>query len=290
MKEALQSHGVNTAIFAKVSNEEELLSASDKIGLPLIVKAVDLSASRGINIVRTEDELLDAYRSTMEASRLDYCIIEQFIEGYECSATAFVIDGETIFVLPTGDIRYGINEELPIGHYVPYEDNDVVMESIKQEVEKGVVALGLNNCAVNVDIIISDNKAYILEMTGRFGGNGMLDLSSIYYGIDMHRLIIKTALGDVDDIKATDFSGRYQPCICRMLFSEKKGIIRKLVYDDIDNNSDVDLTFYKQVGDSVEAFKGPKDYLGQVIVKAETLAECKKRLEDVLNNLQIDVQ
>ena len=290
MKKMLTAAGVKTAAFHKVSSRDELDEAVRDIGYPLVIKAVDLSASRGVNIVFDESTLDEAFDRTMEATRKDYCIAEKFLKGYECSATAFVAGGKVIFVLPTGDMRWGENDELPIGHYVPLDDSKEVLKSIETEVTKGIKALGLNNCAVNVDIMICDGEAYILEMTGRFGGNGMLDLTAIYYGQDMHEWLVKTALGDAEDIIAFDAEGCvHTACICEMLFSETAGTITELYVDGQDDEM-TDIIIFAKPGDTRGAFSGPKDYYGQILARGADLDECRVNLEKAKKRVHIKVE
>ena len=290
MKKAFTEAGVNTASFRKVSSRAELDEAVEAIGYPLVIKAVDLSASRGVNIVFEADGLEDAYKGTMEATKKDYCIVEKYLRGYECSASAFVADGKVIFVLPTGDMRYGENDELPVGHYVPLDDSGEVLASIEEQVTKGIHALGLNNCAVNVDIMICGGEAYILEMAARFGGNGMLDLTSIYYGQNMHDWLIKTAIGEPGDILDFDAkAGPHTPCICSMLFSETPGTITELYADGEDDDKATVILFAKP-GDKRGVFSGPKDYYGQILARGADLEECRRNLEEAKKRIHITVE
>ena len=226
----------------------------------------------------------------MEATKKDYCIAETYLKGYEASATAFVAGGKVIFVLPTGDMRWGPNDELPIGHYVPLDDSEEVLKSIEEEVTKGIRALGLDNCAVNVDVMICNGQAYILEMTGRFGGNGMLDLTAIYYGQDMHDWLVKTALGEAEDIIAFDANGcEHTACICEMLFSETAGTITELYVDEEDDDK-VDISIFAKPGDTRGDFSGPKDYYGQILARGADLDECRANLERAKKRVHITVE
>lgn len=290
MKEMLAAEGVQTARYVKVSDEEALPAAIAEIGLPLVIKAVDLSASRGVNIVFSAEEAAGAFRRTMEETSEDYCIIEEYLSGHECSATAMVIDGTVVFVLPTGDLRYGENDELPVGHYVPYEDEPDILEQIDREVRKSIRALGITNSAINVDIMISGGKAYILELAGRFGGNAMIDLTTIYYGTDMYELLVKMATGRHEEILRIPFDSiPHTPAIARMLFSEKSGKLRKISLGEAPYIHPLSGIFVKE-GDEVHAFTGPKDYLGQLIVTGTDIQDCRDNLAAATDCLCVEVE
>ena len=171
MKEKLQANGIRTAAFFKVSTEEDLRQAVKKIGLPVIIKATDLQGSRGIAIVRDEETLLSSYHDVMSLTRQSYCIVEEFLEGKEYGAQSFVYNDEVLFVLPHGDETIMCKTAVPIGHYMPYEMDAALYDDTSKQVTGAIKALGLNNCAVNVDLIEKDGKAYIIELTGRVGAN-----------------------------------------------------------------------------------------------------------------------
>ena len=291
MKEAFQKAGVSTARFRRVSSEEELAGCLEELHLPLITKAVDLSGTRGINIAFTEEQLISGYRKTMEATRKDYCVVEEYLQGYECSATAFIADGEVTFVLPTGDIRYGENDEVPIGHYLPYEDDEAILRQIDEEVRKAIYAIGLDNCAVNVDIMIAGGRAYILELTGRMGANGMPELTSIHYGFDIHELIIETAVGNFDMAKNLNMESLpLTPCRAEMVLSEQDGRVRSIQLDDARGEQVEQIWMFVKEGDTVRKFTNPKDCIGQVVVKGNDQEDCIAEVRRVMESIRIETE
>lgn len=42
----------------------------------------------------------------MKLTKRSYCIVEEFIEGWEFGAQAFVYNNEVLFVMPHGDRKY----------------------------------------------------------------------------------------------------------------------------------------------------------------------------------------
>lgn len=196
MKERLVTAGVRTARFAIVRREEDLIKAVQDLALPVIIKAVDLQGSRGISIVQEEKDLLPSFMDTMAVSKQGYCIVEEYLEGKEFGAQAFVFNHEPLFVLPHGDETIRCRTEVPIGHYMPYDMEPALLEDTQVQVKNAIAALGLNNCAVNVDLIEKGGKAYIIELTGRVGANCLPELTGNYFGINYYEMILRTALGE----------------------------------------------------------------------------------------------
>lgn len=287
MKKAFMENGVSTARYIKVTSENELADVANTLNFPLIVKAVDLQGSRGINIVHTEEKLSDAYKRTMAETSKDFCIIEEFIDGYEFGAQAFVYNNEVLYVLPCGDITYLGNTKIPVGHYAPLDVDEAIVKDIEENVKRAISAIGLNNCAVNVDMIMKDGKIYVIELTGRIGANCLPELSSIYYGMDIYSMIVETAMGN----NAKDFylNNKKEPtaCYAKMLVSEKTGVLKSINNKNQENEDITNITFFVKEGDMVNKFTNSRDCIGQVVVKGKDLDYCKQLIDEVISNIEV---
>ena len=286
MKEKLLAAGVRTAEFLKVNEESELEKVEREIGYPMIVKATDLQGSRGINVVKSPDRLQEAFRDTMSLTKKDYCIIEQYIDGKEYGAQAFVYKGEVLFVLPHGDETIMCKTAVPIGHYMPYEISDVLYEDTKVQVTNAIKALGINNCAVNVDLIEKDGKAYMIELTGRVGANCLPELTSNYFGINYYELILATCLGESPLLY---WEKRQKPCttLARMIKSGKDGLVKSLFVPEI---KDVEIHMFIHQGSVVRTFTNSNDAIGEVIVKGHTKDECEFIINNVISQIVIEYE
>lgn len=285
MKENLLAAGVRTAKFLKVCEETELGKVEKGIGYPMIVKATDLQGSRGINIVKSPDRLQAAFRDTMSLTKKDYCIIEQYIEGKEYGAQAFVYKGEVLFVLPHGDETIMCKTAVPIGHYMPYEISDDLYEDTVAQVTNAIKALGINNCAVNVDLIEKDGKAYIIELTGRVGANCLPELTSNYFGINYYEMILATCLGE-SPLPIWKQRKASQATLARMIKSEKGGICKSVSYSDLPNTQ---IHMFIHEGSEVRFFTNSNDAIGEIIVKGQDMAECEKKINLALESISIEL-
>lgn len=286
MKAAFEKAGVRTARFVELKEGEDPAEKSKHLRKPVIVKAVDLCGSKGINIVKDDMLLEEAVKATMSETKEDYCIIEEYLEGgYEFSATAFVTDGEILFDFPMGDVRYGRNDEIPAGHYLPFEGDEEIVKDTITQMTNGIRALGLDNCAVNADLMICGGKVYILEMTGRLGANGIPELTSIFMGYDINRMIIEMSLGErafVSELAPDKVP--YTPCFSQMMLSEKSGVLERI---EVDEDCDADITLFVKPGDQIRKFSCTSDCIGQIITQADTYDEAKKKAEETLGKIHI---
>lgn len=287
MKCTLINSGVNTSKFYKVSNVEDLESAIKNLNMPLIVKAVDLQGSQGVNIARTKKEVFEGYERTMRDTKEKYCIIEEFIEGEEFGAEAFVKNGEILFVLPHGRKPYMSYAAIPIGHHAPLILGQDIIEQAEVQVELAIRAMGLNNCAVNADLIVKDGKVSIIEITGRAGGVFLTDLVSIYYGINYHKMIDMLAVGENPYEIFDNRNKNYTAFASRMLISENDGVVKDIINKTIYDNDIYDLSLDISVGSTVKKFNNLRNKIGHVIVKGDTVDYCLNRIEDVISNINI---
>lgn len=290
MKEAFMKNGVHTARYRKVSSESDISKVIDELRFPLIVKAIDLQGSRGINIAYDKEQLVQGYKRTMNETNKDVCIIEEYIEGYECGAQAFVFRGEVLFILPCGDITFLGDTKIPVGHYVPLNLDEGILSKIDHEVRTAIRALELDNCAVNVDLILKDEEVYVIELTGRIGANCLPQLTSIYYDIDIYQMIVQTAMGKEP---LSYFNNKRNNCSCgyaRMLISEKDGTLKRIINTNSENKKIVEITFFVKSGDKINKFSNSKDCIGQVVVKGENLKECEETMERVLGHISFELE
>ena len=290
MKNAFQAAGVNTARFRRITDRPSLDRALEELDMPVILKAVDLQGSRGIFICRDRAAVYDNFQKVMAETRQDYCILEEFIEGTELGAQSFVYHGNVLFVLPHGDNTYMSGTAVPVGHYAPIDAPDAVIAAAQEQVIKAIRAIGLDNCAVNVDLIERDGKIYVIELTGRAGATCLPETVSIFYGVNYYEMIAAMAVGD-DPLAIFDrrTDGRVANA-SRMLLSEKSGTVRRIRDSVVRDESVFDLSLVVKEGSRVNKFTNAKDRLGQIIVQGPTLDFCFRRIEEIQSQFIIEIE
>lgn len=223
MKTKYEEFGVRTARFRQVFfNDTDIKKTIEGLEFPLIFKSVDSSGSRGIIRVDAYDQFEASMAYVKDNTRKDYFLIEEFVEGEEFGAQAFVYKGEVSFILPHGDYVFHGDTGVPIGHFAPYNLSEEVIEDAKLQLEGAVKAMGLDNCAINADFILKNNKTYVLELGGRCGATCLAELVSIYYGFDYYEKILKVAMGEDPEF---DITSHAVPNASHLLMSNKDGKI-----------------------------------------------------------------
>lgn len=284
MKEAFMHEGVRTASFIKATSVDDCLSFADTKGYPVVLKIVDGSGSRGIAIVHNAFELKEQYPLIVRETKKDYIIIEQFVNGLEFGAQAYVQGGKLTFVMPHGDITFHGVTDVPVGHYAPFEKHDDVFADVTEQLNRCISALKLNNTALNADFILSDDKVYVLEIGARAGATCLPELVSCYYGIDYYKYLVKMCVGE--RIQFAD-----KPVACawvETLTTQKNGIVAKIQLPQLTKEV-VDFQLYPKIGDKVSPFRTAYDRIGILVMKGDTMKSLIEKRNVIINDINIEL-
>lgn len=286
MKRALTRAGVQTAAFVEVSDEKELEEALNKLSFPVIVKAVDLMGSRGIYRCETPEEARENYKKTMEETKKDYCLVEEFIQGEIFGVEAMIQNGRIIYELPNNIEAFQGDTPSPVGHSVPFRQMDTLGGQAIKQTALAIHALGLDNCPVNCDMIKKDGKVYVIELTGRSGATGISEMVGIYYGLDYYEMILRVALGmEVASYFPEDHQGVAN--LTHTLMADQAGTIKSIENTIPADDNILEVSFNVEPGDEVRPYQNGRDRIGQVILRGKSLEECESRLKKVLAGIQL---
>lgn len=287
MKEAFIKHGVSCPRSCKASSYDEAFTAFEELGAPVIVKAVDSSGSRGITKADSPAELLDAWHAAKAVTKADYILVEKFIAAHEIGVDGFILNGEISFLLPHDKFTHTVNgTTLPAGHAFPFHCTSALEQEIHKQVENAVYAVGLNNCAINADVLITESNAYILEIGGRAGATCIPELISLYGNFDYYEQMIRNALG-----MPCDFTFHAAlPCMAKLLFSTQAGTITAIDDADLEalRNDSTCISLDYKVGDTVEAVRNGTSRIGHVIMKTDNENALTQSMSQVRSAITID--
>lgn len=280
MKACFKEYGVRTADYKKIQTQEEALEFANEHNYPVVLKVVDASGSKGVAIVKNEDELKSEYPEVIKATKLPYIIVEEFISGEEFGAQAFVRDSELTFVMPHGDIVFHGVTDVPIGHYAPYERENDIIDDVTEQLQLCVKALGINNTAINADFIFSNGKVYVLEIGARAGATCLPELVSNYYGINYYEYLLRQCVGEPMEFVYTDKNASW----VETLISTKSGIVETIEIGDMPTET-ISYDIYPQKGDEVHEFRNAYDRIGTLILKGKDIPGLRRTSENIRKNI-----
>lgn len=287
MKEAFVQHGVSTADFEIVQSQEEAKAALERLGFPAVIKAVDNSGSRGVIRVNSMEEVNDAYLQACHYTDMPYLLIEEFIDALEIGIDAFVLDHTLCLMLPHDKYVYSSNQvTIPVGHHFPYSCSPKLLEVLTEQMQRAIIATGMNDCPINADVFVKGDQAFVIEVGGRSGATCIPELISMHCGFNYYEKMIRAALGE-----HVDFSFEQQkPCMAKLIFSKKSGVVTDAGIEILEELKEegVSAQMDYPVGTRVHSMKNGTDRIGHVIAPTndeDILEEVAKRLR---KNIWID--
>lgn len=201
MRKAFEANGDPSP---KYYRSDEITDAVlSQLQLPLIVKPVDRSGSRGINKVQHKDELPEAIHTAEELSFDNRAIVEEYVEGQEYSVEYISYNGKHTFLALTKKYTTGSPHFIETGHLEPATIADDVLGNIKSIVEHALDTLKIKNGASHSEIKVNDDgEIKIIEIGGRMGGDCIgSDLVQISTGYDFVNMVIDVACGHEPEFK-----------------------------------------------------------------------------------------
>lgn len=282
MKQRMIAGGVRTPAYRKVTCTDDLADIPNHLNFPVIIKPVDQQGSLGVSVAKTPGELQYAYHNATQSTKSPYCLAEEFVDGQKHGANGCIANGEVLFLLPSEDLTDSVSV---LGHVFPFDVDATLHDDIILQTTLALQAIGIDNCIFNVDYIVKGGKCHIIEITGRMGANGIPQLLSVYYGIDIYKLLIDLSLGE--NLDAYRFGNDYAgtPCCSKMLISHSSGVLQSIQDRNPDDDDIVERTFFVSAGEEINAYRSAKDCVGQIIVKAPTPKQCKVKVQEVEENI-----
>lgn len=276
--------------FVKVPDAGEAVKAAEKIGYPVVFKPTNSFSSRGITLVRCEEEVKDAYLSAYNNSRTREVIAEKYIEGKQYFSQGFVSDHKLNMFAFSDRYYYDLPDVfIPYTNCFPAEIDESLRSRMVADFNKIIDATKPRFGHVWAEWIHDDvnDELYIVEIAMRGGGAHVTtDLIPHAYGVDTQPLLVKEALGiDTRFYEYEDFDNKAAAFYSFLL---PEGIITSVSgleeASDIPGVVSMDLKEMK-VGDRTVKIKDKTSRYGLVVVYGENrqnLEETRKKLKETI--------
>lgn len=281
----LTENGFNAPKTQSFHTYEEALEAIDSFELPVMIKPVDSSGSKGINKLVNKSQLHFCVEDALCYSRDKRFLIEEFIvkKGYQISGDVFSVDGKMVFHC-LGNEYYSdkVSKDFaPLGEFFPSLMDENVLSRLCLDLQKAITLLGMRSTAYNVEAIVDENNdIFILELGARSGGSLIPQIVELATGVNLVTYVIKAALGEnCSEITMSPVVGYWSNF---MLHSKDSGVFKKIVFEDsFMKNNLVDFVTELKIGDNVHAFRDAGDALGTLILKYSSREEMLAVIDEI---------
>lgn len=279
----LKEHGFLTPKACGYDSLKIAAGAFDDFSVPVVVKPVDSSGSKGIIVIENKSQLPQAYAVAMEYSRAKRIILEEYVEkdGFQIAGDGFVCNGKLVFrCFANEHFDYGCNSLVPIGESFPYVGGCNVQEKVHDEIQRLLALLDMKVGALNFDIRLDkDGEVYLMEIGPRNGGNLIPEVTRYVTGIDMIKYTVDAALGlNCCNLKMQPANGYYSSYI---VHSQKNGVLKEIQLSPAIVPIIVFKDIWTRPGDKVKRFDGSNQTLGSMILKFES----KDQMLDYMENM-----
>lgn len=285
-------HGVMQPEFYPIQTVDELHTAAEKLGFPLIIKPVDSRGTFGVTIVKYSVNLEKAFFEALINSPSRKVICERFIKG-----TLVTVDG---FCFKNGHKSLTVASRVfedgpkPITKEIIYPAafTEELKASILESHQKVVTALDYQYGHTHGEYIVTDSgDIYLVECTNR--GGGVYTSSSIVpnlTGLNLNEILINQSLG-TDDFEISDKEGGYMTKSSMLTFLdfEEGKVIKSINYDEL-----VALPYvvkYRSVyseDDMVESIENCASRHSMLVIEGQNSDATWENLKDFKEKMKIE--
>ena len=282
-REFLKNNGFNTPLAKGFTDKGSAIQSIDRFNFPVIIKPVDSSGSKGATVLKDKVGFEKAVDFAFSFSRGGRIVIEEFIEKehpYLIGGDLFISDGKIImWGLMNCHRDSRVNPLVPVGKSYPPTISDEYLNAIKSTLQIMIDKLQIKSGAMNVELVVdSKGRVFPIDVGPRNGGNMIPDLLGCIFNVDVVKMTIKSAMGEMSTSNINEPKPYYAT---HNLHSAENGIYDHIEYSPEIEKYIIRKSEYKKPGDDVEYFDNASKALGILFLKFDS----KEQMTDILDKI-----
>ncbi len=273
-----------------VSTFDELLNIIKVMNYPLIIKPMESSGTRGITKINefNYNQLLEAYNLSYEFSRNNKVTIEEFVEMTSLrfnNAELLVIGDDLIWDGTLWNDRSPDMPLLPMTKILPLNVTHNDLELIKDTVNRIIKTAGIKHGEYNIETYFTKNhEVFVVEINPRQGGDNIPRLIKEHTGVDLTKLLVSTAVGDMSYYETLkNFKRSRNVITCHNVFAKKSGLYQGLHIDKALEKYVTWIIEEHKVGEQVVKTMNAGDILAYVTMQYDSIETQHRYLPDIEN-------
>ena len=274
------------------TDAETALTDREGLRLPVIVKPVDSSGSKGATVLQSWEHYAEALEFAFSFSRSKRVVVEEYIEKnhpYLIGGDLFVWDGKVIlWGLLNCHRDSRVNPLVPVGKSYPPKLSETDLEAVKATLQTMIDKLHIRSGAMNVELVVDkEGNVWPIDIGPRNGGNMIPDLLGMIFGVDVVKITILAAMGE---IPCTEVNPPVPFYATHNLHSDKDGRFRKVVFSKEIEPYIIRKCIYKKPGDSVAFFDNASKALGIVFFHFDSAEVMEQMLGSIHEHITIELE
>jgi biotin carboxylase len=196
-RERFAEAGVPQPQYEVCSGAAEAAAAAERIGFPCVVKAPDRQGQRGLTLVGSSDEVQDAVRIALDASRSATLLVEELVPGREVTVNAFSSGGHFHPLTVTDRLTAALPAfGVALTHVWPSELEPAHIGGAVEAASAAARAVGIENGPSYTQVLVGPDGPRVGELAARLGGGHDAELCRVALGVDLNGAALSAALGE----------------------------------------------------------------------------------------------
>ncbi|GGN22650.1 biotin carboxylase [Actinoplanes campanulatus] len=273
MRRHMAATGVPTVAAEEVDSASAVSAFGERYGYPLVLKPIDNTASRGVHVIRSADDVADAWQAVADLrDRPDLILgqffpigrllVEQYIAGPEYSVETFSFGGRHSVVAITEKYTDGMVET---AHAVPARLSAEDEAGVASYVRDFLSAMGLRDGVAHTEIKLSPDGPLVIESHDRIAGDRIGDLVRNAYEIDLEEYAVAAPFGLLPELP--DRPVPLRATATRFITAEPGLVTGFEGIEDVAEHPDlIELDLFVKEGDRTAPVTDNFDRSGQILV------------------------
>ncbi len=292
MKERFVQDGVPTPPFEEVRSADDIRTAAEKWGWPLVIKPTDSRGARGVMRLTADNNLSRAFERALSFSPSGRVLAEKFLNGPQASTESLVIN-DVCHTPGFSDRNYEFLDRF--SPYIIENGGDLpscldhdMQDRIKKTVGLAATAMGIANGVVKGDIVIHEGAPYVIELAARLSGGCFCTHEiPLNTGVDFIGLAIRQAIGE--HIEPKELEPRFQRHVCQRYLFPEPGRVKDISgVDEVKRRDHVALCDVRvKRGDIIGPVDSHPARGGMVITTGQDRKEAALNAEQAVRDIKI---
>jgi biotin carboxylase len=272
-----------------LQREQAVLDAiTQALDLPVIVKPVDASGSKGITKVATQTELMPALRGAVEHSLSRRVLVEELIvaSGYQVCGEGFLQRGRIAFHAFANE-HFCPGIVVPVGESFPAMFDEALVDRGVAVLQEIFSTLGMRQGPFNFDLMFTpQDEVFVIEIGPRNGGNRMPEAIRYANQVDTIAATVEGALGRTLPLvkRTNDYYATYS------IHAKRDGLLKAIRYTPDIRARIVDEKLFVAPGEQVRRFSMGSLMLGNLILSFEKYQDMLFALDHMDEHITVEVQ
>ena len=290
-RERFAEAGVPQPAYEVCSGAAEAGEAAGRIGFPCVIKAPDRQGQRGLTLVASPEEVEEAVRIALDASRSATLLVEELVPGREVTVNAFSSAGHFHPLTVTDRLTAPLPAfGVALTHVWPSELEPAQIGAVVEAASAAARAVGIENGPSYTQVLLGPEGPRVGELAARLGGGHDAELCRVALGVDLNGAALAAALGE--DVPAASLApvAKVGGACVRFLVAppgelrEVTGVEEAFALEGVRG-----IRIYRRPGHRFGEFRRGADRAGAVLAVGDSREEALERAAQAEATIQFEV-